>query len=58
MFVLDVEPVRCLLSMAFLDLSLNRCKGLIVSLLKETQRDDVAETEDDKNISGMGDSVA
>ena len=43
--------------MAFVDLSLNRYKGHMVSQLKETQRNDAAKTKDDKNIVSVGDSI-
>ena len=43
--------------MAFVNFSLNCCKGLMVFHLEETQRNDIAKSNDDKNILGVGDAV-
>ena len=53
----DVKLSRRSSSTAFVNFSLNCCKGLMVSHFEETQRNDVTKLNDDKTISSIGDTV-
>ena len=53
----DVNLSRRSVSTALVNFSLNSCKGLVVFHLEETQRNDVAKFDDDKDILCVGDTV-